>query len=325
MSGLGFLDLVIGLVFIYFLLSLVVSALQEIRANIFRLRAKNLELWFKDTLDNEKLGETLLNHKLIAGLVKGGRKPSYIPNEHFVSALLDTINSSQNGNKPYDINSIRSAVENTNLLPDDLKRHILQSISEASGELKNLKDDLSQWFDSCMERVAGTYKNIQQKALLVISLIAVSFFNADSISLAKFLYENEDARVELATTASEVAMDSTLQSITKKYVQLDSLNKLGMEMDSTSINSLGSIQAGIDDLKLISGKLSDTKLPLGWSNNKESANTLHLDFLGWLMKVVGLLISGLAVSLGTPFWFDILNKLVNIRGAGSKPRLKQNV
>ena len=35
-------------------------------------------------------------------------------------------------------------------------------------------------------------------------------------------------------------------------------------------------------------------------------------FLGWL-------ITALAISLGSPFWFDILNKLVKVRGSGLIP------
>jgi hypothetical protein len=44
------------------------------------------------------------------------------------------------------------------------------------------------------------------------------------------------------------------------------------------------------------------------------------DFSGWLLfKIFGLLISAFAVSLGAPFWFDLLSKFVNIRGAGVPP------
>jgi len=100
MTGLGFLDLVIGLIFIYFILSLVVTVVQEIRANLFRLRSKNLEIWFKDTLVGQKdnLGKLIFRHKLIDGLVRKRRNPAYVPHEHFVSALLDVVhNDSQDG------------------------------------------------------------------------------------------------------------------------------------------------------------------------------------------------------------------------------------
>lgn len=35
-------------------------------------------------------------------------------------------------------------------------------------------------------------------------------------------------------------------------------------------------------------------------------------------KILGLLIFAFAVSLGSPFWFDLLNKLINLRGTGKK-------
>jgi hypothetical protein len=35
--------------------------------------------------------------------------------------------------------------------------------------------------------------------------------------------------------------------------------------------------------------------------------------LGWLQKVLGWLITGIAVSLGAPFWFDVLNKFMVVR------------
>jgi hypothetical protein len=38
------------------------------------------------------------------------------------------------------------------------------------------------------------------------------------------------------------------------------------------------------------------------------------------MKAAGLAITVLAVSLGAPFWFDLLNKLANLRASGPKPQ-----
>ncbi|HZV44768.1 MAG TPA: hypothetical protein VFF90_09825, partial [Saprospiraceae bacterium] len=35
-------------------------------------------------------------------------------------------------------------------------------------------------------------------------------------------------------------------------------------------------------------------------------------------KCLGFLITALAICLGAPFWFDLLNKLVRLRGTGAK-------
>ena len=48
------------------------------------------------------------------------------------------------------------------------------------------------------------------------------------------------------------------------------------------------------------------------SNLPNSAGTIG-------MKLLGIILSAGAAAQGAPFWFDILKKLVNIRGSGSNP------
>jgi hypothetical protein len=43
------------------------------------------------------------------------------------------------------------------------------------------------------------------------------------------------------------------------------------------------------------------------------------DLNGWLVKILGMLIAGLAAAQGAPFWFDILKKFINVRGTGTNP------
>ena len=49
------------------------------------------------------------------------------------------------------------------------------------------------------------------------------------------------------------------------------------------------------------------------------------DIISWLLKLLGVLMTGLAAAQGAPFWFDILGKLVNVRGTGANPAEKQPV
>ena len=39
----------------------------------------------------------------------------------------------------------------------------------------------------------------------------------------------------------------------------------------------------------------------------------------WFERILGWLITILALCLGAPFWFDVLNKFINIRSAGKSP------
>jgi hypothetical protein len=64
-------------------------------------------------------------------------------------------------------------------------------------------------------------------------------------------------------------------------------------------------------------------LPIGWNSPQKqvtpgSSGTKLLTAI--LVKILGWLLTAAALTLGAPFWFDLLQKFVNIRGAGGKPR-----
>ncbi len=52
---------------------------------------------------------------------------------------------------------------------------------------------------------------------------------------------------------------------------------------------------------------------LGWQSQGPIAG------MGIFEKILGLLLTIVAISLGAPFWFDVLNKIVNLRSAGRSP------
>jgi hypothetical protein len=120
MFGSTILDAAIATVFIYLLLSLVVSAANELIASVFKMRAKNLFWGIKELLqeDESKLTSVLYQHPLVSGLAKKGGKPSYIPSRTFVLALLDVI-APVGANTPHTMDTVQSAI---NSLPEPLKK-----------------------------------------------------------------------------------------------------------------------------------------------------------------------------------------------------------
>ncbi|MDB5915851.1 MAG: hypothetical protein JWR40_85 [Massilia sp.] len=87
-----------------------------------------------------------------------------------------------------------------------------------------------------------------------------------------------------------------------------------------------------EQLKRIQQQLTDLKLPIGWVSNPPQADKdmyLGLPKLDWENKgevwdaltyhLLGWLITAVAATLGAPFWFDMLNKIMSIRSAGRAP------
>jgi hypothetical protein len=52
-------------------------------------------------------------------------------------------------------------------------------------------------------------------------------------------------------------------------------------------------------------------LPVGWTTDARAAFSL--------VTIAGWIITALSALFGAPFWFDLLQRLVNLRGTGSKP------
>jgi len=306
MSGFAILDLVIGLIFIYFLLSLACSAVQEIISSFLKLRPRILNEWVRDTFKKGGTGDAILEHKLIDGLTGKGRMASYIPADKFAKVLLDIVHR-QLSDKPYTIDTLQQAVTNTNLLDDDLKRNILQSIAEANGEIDKVRKDIEVWFDQAMQRVSGTYKKKAHVIILCISLVLTVLVNADSIDLARYLYENPAVRQSLADRASQIVNDSSYIDLVNeaKAAKYDSLHPW-----KNADEAVKQVNASVKELKTFKTELDATALPVGWQKDVK---------YNWITKIFGLLVTALAVSLGAPFWFDMLNKLVNLRSVGKKP------
>ena len=287
------LNLVIGLVFIYFLIALACSTIQEIIANGLNMRAENLEKWLKDTFRENELGEKILQHRLVDGLTAAGRKASYIPSRIFSDTLLDLVN---NSDKPYTLESLKEAVEKSDL-PGDFKRRLAQSISESWGGLESVRQDIETWFDSAMDRISGTYKKKAQIFLGIASVAIVLIFKIDSIEIARYLYDHPEKSALLADQVAE-----TIEEL--------KLEEMSSSADSASLDQ--AVKANIQELKEIQTKFESTQLPFGWESKSKSTS--------FFTTVLGLLLSMMAGFIGAPFWFDMLNKLVNLRGAGAKPK-----
>ena len=86
------LDVAIGMIFMWLILSIATMSIQEWIASYLKWRAKDLETAVQRLLGDKVWAEQLYNHPLIAGLSKKtGRKPSYIPANKFALALLDIV------------------------------------------------------------------------------------------------------------------------------------------------------------------------------------------------------------------------------------------
>jgi hypothetical protein len=207
---------------------------------------------------------------------------------------------------PNQLDNIQAAV---NRLPNGhTKESLLVLIEKSKREVSNTTTEIQQfeqnvevWFNDSMDRVAGWYKRWTQKIQLIVALIIVLLLNADTLMLAKQFSSQKDMRAAVLAQAEKAGKTENLDEVARN--------------------------------------IEPWSFPLGWVVTNETNQQDYRRF-PWivdageekpiktatgqiLLKLIGLLISIAAVSLGAPFWFDILSRFINMRGAGTPPGEKK--
>ncbi len=311
MFGSSTIDIAIGIVFVFLMLSLIGSTVNEIIFSFLNMRGKELLRGLKTLLDDDDatgLVKRLYNHGQVFGLFEGafdpkkpGKLPSYIPPQNFVRAFLDIIpdaaHLSPAGDVQKDVPAIVSALRTAALkLAADQKtekvgKPLVSMIDAAGNDPAKLEKSIGDWYNSAMDRVSGWYKYQTQWALFAIGLVIAVVLNANSIAIVK-----------------QLSIDSTLRQSIVAAAQS------AKQPDGTGGQPIkDQIQQAQDQVS----KISNLGIPLGLDQKQLADPT------AWPQMLLGWLLTAIAVSLGAPFWFDILNKFMVVRST-VKPREKSH-
>lgn len=313
MFGSTIVDVAIGVVFVYLLLGLVVTAGTELIASWLNWRAKNLRAGLQRLLD-PALAQELYNHPMIEKLSKSDRGPSYIPSEMFALALVDVIANLRpaGGQPPKDLTSLIG-----NVADPDVRRVLSLLAAEAGSDGQKLKENLEKWFNTSMDRVAGWYKRKTQVVNVTLAIVFTVAVNADSIVIVRSLSNDSALRAALVAQAQTLVKETPAPSQTGQPGTGQSPTVGDVEQRITKLTTLGIPVGWTDDtgdgLRRWPGWLPGEKGTASWAATWR--DTVRYHFLGWAL-------TALAASLGAPFWFDILNKIITIRSAGKVPEEK---
>jgi hypothetical protein len=326
-TGQPAVDVAIGLFFAFFLLSVLCSAVNEAIATRLAWRSDTLLAALRSMLaDNSKRPERpkqsgglataltaaeqpqseiekggdeelvtrLLDHSLIRSLVDETARndlrravPSYIPSRTFALALLDTLTDKTDASDDAFVRAQKTidGIGNT-----QLKQALNALLADARGSINRYHDGVARWFDATMERASGWYKRRAQRNLWVIAIVVTVLFNADAAQMATSLWKDPVLRASVVSQAQAAAKGTP---------------------DLKNPGSTDNVTSQVDRVRQL-------KLPLGWSFKKADPRWPD-DWIGWVAKLLGLAATVVALSLGAPFWFDLLGKVSRLRGTGAQP------
>lgn len=322
LTGNTAIDVAIGLAFVYVLLSVMCSAVQEAIAGILDLRAATLAQGLRNLLEDDgaagtagapaPVGQapgpaahsapvqlqpgtpppdgTLTNAVLGHGLIRTTYQGSLLPFKRrrgpsYIAPrtfALALLNVVAPTSANDPIEHVRTAIADSPLVPAGTKSALVSLASGAARDREELRTEIEHWFDGAMARVSGWYKRKAQIIICVLSFAVAVGLNVNTVSIAERLVNDDALRAAMVHTAT-----------TTRLTPGEPITHL-----ANRIQGLG--------------------LPVGW--NKAPGDPAWVSFSKHPGRaIVGWLLTCVALSLGAPFWFDALGKIAGLRATGPPP------
>jgi hypothetical protein len=383
------LDVGIGLVFVYFILSLLCSVIVETIASFCKLRPKTLLQGIKLLIfppeDSKSLFKTpkkaltpaeqqkeeekkeeekkirSANEKFLKALYSSplflGQTPSYISSRSFVLALLETVKNYPEVKEKLPQVPLKG-VDNIKQLVTALPKEcsigatLLPLLELAGDELDKAMEMMEKWYDEAMDRVSGWYKRNSQIIALIVALLVAFAVNADTFQIAKTLYSDQSVRAAVVSSAQELVKTkaSAPAAATPQPKKAPPATLPGAAIlppatgGTTTPPAITPPQPGVGGTAASSGgQKNETLPPIKEKKDVSPPTDLQAQVkqieqafklgipLGWSdfctfkegirhpIKWLGILFTAIMAVMGSNFWFDLLNQLINVRGSGKKP------
>ena len=198
-------------------------------------------------------------------------------------------------------------------------------------QLATMRLNAESWFNESMDRLSGWYKRKAQFLAFLIGLVLATGLNVDSVSLVDHLWKEPAVREALAANATEFANENSdiptvpvdgngiTNAVEYFNAQFEGLNiPLGWNYESVTLQPGQTCQIIPIGRNVVWG-LKDNNA----ADQCQKISNVPTDAAEWSFKILGIIASAAAAAQGAPFWFDILKKVVNIRGSGANPSEKK--
>ena len=328
MFGSSILEVAIGLVFVYLLLSLICSAINEIIESFLKNRATDLERGIRELFNQRGGGQMatdFYNHPLINGLFRGvyaragssdvgfldylkpTNLPSYIPARNFTFAVLDLVlhpppvgTSVVRDDAPANERAGNPAV-NVSALPvsmDAVRLAIRRNFGDTQlgRALRTLAEQSGDDINALRENIEAWFDSSMDRVSGTYKRRTKWILFGLGLALTILLNVNS------ITITSSLANDAALRNMI-------------VEQADTFVNNPDALKA--NNFEENKKRLEGLGLPIGWSQDFKFISPLNNDQFSWwnhfLFHLLGWLLTAGAISFGAPFWFDLLNKFMVIR------------
>ncbi len=344
------LDVALGLAFVFLAVSLVASVVVEAISSAMKWRSSHLLEGIKQLVNDPEftgLAKALYAHAAVnprgipsmnaaagkapatpswlgwfsfkatrptSGAVDLRSSPAYVEPGQFAAAMMDILKLSASDAAAQGTTSavatMKAALDallnpaagggSVPIQADPQIHQLLTGIVErCRGDLAQIQTEIGHWFDNGMDRLSGEYKRRTQLVSFVVALLVTIAINADAMQVAHALYDQPTLASDLKLPPSVAAAMERPETPPAPPAPADAGDPPPTAMTQAAADAL----AALDD-----------HLPIGWQGHQSRPTGW-----GWLLKLLGWLVTAGATLFGAPFWFDTLQSIVRLRGAGPSP------
>lgn len=304
--------------------SAVVTALTQFFLHVMQTKGKELRTGVADLLQQiapgfqrdcaERIAGAVLEHPLVRR--SEGKLSDTIHREELVKILLEMATATE-GHKLLDPDrtALKEALQAGGIQDPDtiLKnaRSLLLQLEMSNPELSNaVRADLAllqeassdflakvhAWFDQTIDRTVDRFTAGARTVTFACAAAVVLFLQLDTVALINQLSMDDQLRNSLVQQALQVNAPATPAANPPAAQGNSAIQQLREDINSN--------QDQIRDL----ASLGLIRLPHSfrdWAEQWSTGNSL--------MKVFGLLMSAILLSLGAPFWYNALKTLIGLR------------
>ncbi len=290
---LAILSIIIGIVFVLLLFSMLTSAIVEVYHAAYSSRGKHLRETLEIMLGKE-VCDKFYEHSYFRQLSSASKPrsslklPIWIQKDTFSNVLADVLTPR---------NSNLSVPERINLVENNDLRKVLDFLwRQSHGNQQLFQNKVEAWFDDIMARAKDWFGDSTKWRLFFFGTILAGALNADTIQIYKSLSANAALRDEIVNAAEQFSTSADTALIRDINAPPRDSATARANYDVIKSNYIENIQS---------------PLGLGWGQSKPT------NWWEWLSKIVGWLLTGVAVTMGAPFWFEMLRKLLALKGSSS--------
>ncbi|WP_448561197.1 hypothetical protein [Trichothermofontia sp.] len=190
------------------------------------------------------------------------------------------------------------------------------------GELTQFQHELENWFDRAIERAGGVYKRNTKLVAICLGVLTAIAVNADSIHMVTRLSADSALRNTVVAIAAEAAKtEMTGLASDGETAKGVNPNRECLSLPRAEAESRENCQQFFAILENAAQELS---LPIGWGDEnrrqqRQAAQQGIWENIWPARYALGWLITGIALSMGASFWYDLLGRVISIRNTGKKP------